>query len=84
MFWKLIFENYQGADFFYYFDNESAARTTYESIREAYKDYEEFEDDVADTISWYDPAYNEYSTYVYIEPSPSTAIFSEPIPVKDI
>lgn len=65
-FWSIVLDNYQDSDDIYYFDNYSVAKKTFEKICEKYKDYDEFER-TEDGCSWFDPAYNEYSTFTRLE-----------------
>jgi hypothetical protein len=68
-YWTLIFANYRGNDDRYYFANYEVAKKSFDMLAEAHKDDEEFsvEDD---WMTWFDPNYNEYSTYVDLVEEP--------------
>lgn len=67
-YWSIILENYKGYDDVYYFDNYSVAEKTFKNLCEKYKNYDEFER-TDDECSWFDPGYNEYSTFAKLEKS---------------
>lgn len=77
--WHLHLDNFEGRDDTYFFTNESAARTTFNAIADAYSYCDEFEKQ-EDKCSWFDADYNEYSTYVWLEAvDEDTMYFDEPI-----
>ena len=65
-FWCLVFDNYHDTDHIEYFDTREHAVTAFEEICEVCKNHEEFEKGDDMTCCWFDPAWNEYSTFVYL------------------
>lgn len=64
-FWCLVFDNYHDEYYTEYFDTREHAIAAFEEVCEVCKDHDEFERG-DDTCSWFDPAWNEYSTIVYL------------------
>ena len=66
--WTIKLSNYMGEDDTIYFENYEIAKKNFDYLRDMNKDMSEFE--VVETkhsganMSWFDPNYNEYSTYV--------------------
>jgi hypothetical protein len=68
-YWTLVFTNYRGNDDRYYFANYEVAKKSFDMLAEAHKNDDEFS--VEDSfMSWFDPDYNEYSTYVDLVEEP--------------
>lgn len=62
-YWALILDNYECADDIFYFANYDIAKQNFDVICENYKNYKEFKK-TDKRCSWFDPKYNEYSTFV--------------------
>lgn len=65
-YWTIIMENYKGGVDKYYFESFEIAKKNLDKIIQIYANdtsIEEFRYD-SFSCSWFDPTYNEYSTYV--------------------
>lgn len=82
--WRINFQNYTGEDFYYDFDNEPAARATFENICDAHKDYDEFVRSHT-VAAWYDSNYNDMTTRITISKIDLFKyLFSHPISVDEL
>lgn len=76
-YWALVLDNFQGDCYTYYFENFESALASFEALCETYKTYDEYERKNY-CVSWFDPDYNEYSTYVRLAQE-SIVIHNTPI-----
>lgn len=76
--YKLTLENYEGETTFELYHTELAARArVYELAQEA-KDKEEFDYEDGDTaFSFFDPRYNEFSTFIFLEETTLESLFMD-------
>lgn len=64
-YWTLILENYEDENDIFYFENYDIAKQNFDVICKKHKNYEEFEKTDKE-CSWFDPEYNEFSTFVLL------------------
>jgi len=80
-YWTLVFTNYRGEDDKYHFANYEVAKKSFDMLAEAHKNDAEFS--VGDSfMEWFDPCYNEYSTFVDLVEVP-IYINAEPIDFEE-
>ena len=78
-YWSLRLCNYEGGeDEIIYFDNYDIAKKNFKALCKKGVDYDEFEAD-ENSCSWFDPDYNEYSTYVTLDIRPLPMIHKDVI-----
>ena len=64
MVYQINFENYQGETFLELYHHKENAYTRMRRLREENKNQEEFYSESLDEIEFFDPHYNEFSTYI--------------------
>lgn len=65
-YWALVMDNFEGQDDILYFKNYEIARENFEVICEKLSKNKEFFRWHDSYCEWFDPRYNEYSTYVFL------------------
>lgn len=76
LYWAIIFDNFKGEDSAVYFKNYEIAKKNFEILCEKNKDQEEFKRS-EDRAVWFDPCYNEYSTYITLEKDELPTVYNE-------
>lgn len=64
MIYQIKFDNYQGETFFELYHHMENAYARMREIREENKNQDEFDSESLDEIEFFDPNYNEFSTYI--------------------
>lgn len=62
--WAIEVENFKDIDSTFYFENYEIAKDNFEILCLKNQNQEEFERNGEYMASWFDPSYNEYSTYI--------------------
>ena len=72
--YKITFDNYQGENFIELYHKEENARARYQELMEEGKKHQEFDEEEF-SFSFFDPRYNEYSTYIYFKECDLDSLF---------
>ena len=64
MIYQINFENYQGETFFELYHHKANAYARMFELQEENKNQNEFDSESLDEIEFFDPSYNEFSTYI--------------------
>ena len=72
--YKITLDNYCGENSIELYHNEENARKRFKELQEEGENYEEFEDDEFE-ISFFNPNYNEYSTFINFEECELDSLF---------
>ena len=63
IYWTIVTDNYCDEYHKYYFENYELAKKSFDALVNQHRNKAEFEAN-ENHASWFDPHYNEYSTYV--------------------
>lgn len=63
-YWAIEVENFEDINTTYYFENYEIAKDNFEILCLKNQNQEEFERNDEYMASWFDPSYNEFSTYI--------------------
>ena len=69
-YWCIVLNNFEGKDDKIFFENYYIARENYLNLIENHRDCDEFQAAEKNKCSWFDPYYNEWSTFVTLEKQP--------------
>ena len=76
--WEIIYKNYQGDYFSEYYHYEKNAKETFLQLYEENQNQQEFEGSLDDwKFSYFDPNYNEYSTFISLKEMTMDELFAD-------
>ena len=75
--WAIMCENFEGENSTFYFKNYKIANENFDILCEKNKNQKEFKKLNECTVSWFDPRYNEYSTYINLIKIKLPTIYNE-------
>lgn len=76
-YWAITRENFKGEDDAFYFESFEIAKENFDTLCEKNKNQAEFERSGYSNASWFDPDYNEYSTYIELVEIKRPAIYNK-------
>lgn len=80
MIYQIKLDNYQGETSFELYHHEANAYARMFELREENKNQDEFDSESLDEIEFFDPAYNEFSTYITLNVFNSVEDLFEDVP----
>jgi hypothetical protein len=80
-YWCLVLDNYEEEDSVIYFDSFETAKANFLSLAKKHEDFDEFEMEADEenkvfACTWFDPSYNEWSTYASLHEREMPCVYS--------